>query len=96
MRQRGFRYQAKKDRFEDGVLRADSCMDRYSMPRDMQYRTAFEDLTQASFGRRALGEESELIRCVYYLRSLGFSPDVNEDLEGFVARHKDRLDKEVM
>jgi hypothetical protein len=96
MRQRGNSYQAKKDRFEDGVLRADSCIDRYSMPRDMQYRTAFEDLAQASFGRRALGEESELIRCVYYLRSLGFSPDVNEDLEGFVARHKDRLDKEVM
>jgi len=36
------------------------------------------------------------MRCAYYLKSLGFSPDTDEDIEGFVARHKDRLEKEVM
>ncbi len=51
---------------------------------------------QYSFGRRALGQEGEVMRCAYYLKSLGFSPDTDEDIEGFVARHKDRLEKEVM
>jgi len=96
MRQKSFYHSAKKERFEDGVLRADSCCDRHSLPRKYQYRTRFEDLPQYSFGRRALGEESELMRCAYYLKSLGFSLDVNEDIEGFVSRHKDRLEKEVM
>jgi len=96
MQQKNYFREAKVRKFEDGVLRADSCCDRYSLPRRYQYRNRFEDLVQYSFGRRGLREESELMRCAYYLKSLGFSPDVNEDIEGFVARHKDRLEKEVM
>ena len=96
MQQKSYFTATKERKFEEGVLRADSCSDRYSLPRRYQYRNRFEDLVQYSFGRRALGQESELMRCAYYLKSLGFSPDTDEDIEGFVARHKDRLEKEVM
>jgi hypothetical protein len=92
MRQRGFRCQAKKDRFEDGVLRADSCMDRYSMPRDMQYRTAFEDLPSLSFGVSALREERRLQAKAAALASKGFRPCHCEPLEDFTERHSDILE----
>ena len=34
----------KNEKFEDGVLRADACMERYLTTRDSQYRTHQEDL----------------------------------------------------
>jgi hypothetical protein len=92
MRQKGNSYQAKERKFEDGVLRADSCMDRYSMPRDMQYRTAFEDLPSLSFGVSALREERRLQAKAAALASKGFRPCPCEHLEDFTERHSDILE----
>lgn len=79
------------EKFEDGVLRADACMERHATSRDFQYRTSFEDLLSYSFGSSALWEERKLMGDVHRLISLGIRPSGSESLEDFAERHKDLL-----
>ena len=83
----------KNDKFEDGVLRADACMERYQSSRDSQYRTYQEDLPQNSFGLSAVWEERRLLNNVYKLMAKGFKPSGSESLEAFVEKHCDLLDE---
>ena len=83
----------KNEKFEDGVLRADACMERHLISRDSQYRTYSEDLPQNSFGLSALWEERRLMRDVYKLMAKGFKPNASESLESFVEKHRDLLDE---
>ena len=83
----------KNEKFEDGVLRADACMERYSTSRDSQYRTYQEDLPEQAFGLSALWEERNLMKYVYQLMSKGFKPSSSESLEDFVEKHRDLLDE---
>ena len=92
MRQKSYSGSAKREKFEDGVLRADACTDRYSLPRKYQYRSWREDLPSRSFGASALREERRLMGAVYRLISAGIRPSGSESLEEFVERHKDRLE----
>jgi len=83
----------KNEKFEDGVLRADACMERYQSSRDSQYRTYQEDLSHNSFGLSAVWEERRLMKDVYQLMAKGFKPDGSESLENFVEKHRDLLDE---
>ena len=83
----------KNEKFEDGVLRADACMERYSGSYDSQYRTHSEDLPEQAFGLSALWEERRLMRDVYQLIAKGFKPNGAESLEDFVEKHRDLLDE---
>ena len=83
----------KNEKFEDGVLRADACMERYSTSRNSQYRTYSEDLPQSSFGLSAVREERRLMKDVYKLINKGFKPNGSESLESFVEKHRDSLDE---
>ena len=83
----------KNEKFEDGVLRADACMERYQSSRDSQYRTSQEDLPQNSFGLSALWEERRLMKDVYNLIAKGFKPNGSISLEDFVEQHRDLLDE---
>ena len=83
----------KNEKFEDGVLRADACMERYLTSRDSQYRTYQEDLPANSFGLSALWEERNLMKNVYQLMAKGFKPSGSESLEDFVEKHRDLLDE---
>jgi len=83
----------KNEKFEDGVLRADACMERYSKPRNSQYRTHSEDLPEPAFGLSALWEERNLMKNVYKLMAKGFKPNGSESLESFVEKHQDLLDE---
>ncbi|MGD0336347.1 MAG: hypothetical protein ABSB18_04530 [Candidatus Omnitrophota bacterium] len=83
----------KNEKFEDGVLRADACMERHQSSRDSQYRTYLEDLPQNSFGLSALWEERRLMKDVYQLIAKGFKPNGSETLESFVEKHRDLLDE---
>ena len=83
----------KNEKFEDGVLRADACMERYSTSRDSQYRTYQEDLPANSFGLSALWGERNLMKNVYQLIATGFKPNGAESLEDFVEKHRDSLDE---
>lgn len=83
----------KNEKFEDGVLRADACMERHLTSRDSQYRTHVEDLPQNSFGLSAVWEERRLMKNVYQLIGKGFKPNGSESLESFVEKHKDLLDE---
>lgn len=96
MRQERKRHFDMREKFEDGVLRADACSGRYPLPRDLQYRTPFEDLPSLAFGGRALREERLLMRDAHRLISVGFSLHGSETLEEFVSRHSDYLEKEVI
>jgi len=82
------------EKFEDGVLRTDACMERHMNPRDSEYRTYLEDLPQASFGSSALREERRLMKDVYKLAAKGIRPSGSETLESFVEKHRDILDEE--
>ena len=84
----------KNEKFEDGVLRADACMERHLTSRNSQYRTCQEDLPQNSFGLSALWEEKRLMKDVYKLISKGFKPNGSISLEDFVEKHRDLLDEE--
>jgi len=86
----------KNEKFEDGVLRADACMERYQSSRDSQYRTHSEDLPEQAFGLSALWEERNLMKNVYKLMAKGFKPNGSETLESFVEKHRDLLDEEVI
>lgn len=81
------------EKFEDGVLRTDACMERHISSRDSQYKTKMEDLPQESFGLGALREERRLIRDVYKLAARGIKPTGSETLESFVEKHRDILDE---
>ena len=83
----------KNEKFEDGVLRADACMERYQSSRDSQYRTHSEDLPEQAFGLSALWEERNLMKNVYKLMAKGFKPNGSESLETFVEKHQDLLDE---
>ena len=83
----------KNEKFEDGVLRADACMERYQSSRDSQYRTHQEDLPEQAFGLSALWEERNLMKNVYKLMAKGFKPNGSESLEDFVEKHKDLIDE---
>jgi len=83
----------KKEKFEDGVLRADVCMERYLKPRNSQYRTHSEDFPEQAFGLSALWEERNLMKNVYKLMAKGFKPNGSESLETFVKKHQDLLDE---
>lgn len=85
-----------REKFEDGVLRADACSARYSIPRGLQYRTSYEDLPSRAFGASAIREERALIRDAHRLISAGFVLYGSETLEEFIARHSDYLEKEVV
>ena len=95
MRQKTHFGSAKVEKFEDGVLRADACMDRYSIPRQAQYCTWQEDLPANSFGLSAVFEERRLINAVHRLISAGLRPSSGESLEDFVQRHQDLSGEEV-
>jgi hypothetical protein len=84
------------EKFEDGVLRADACMERYFVPRDAELRTFQEDLPSYSFGMSAVWEEHRLMRDVYRLISLGISPKGDYSLEEFVEKHRHLLSEEVI
>lgn len=84
------RYGKQNQKFEDGVLRADACSQRYAIPRNNQYHSSFEDLPQHSFGASALWEERRLMNAVYALLAQGIRPG-KESLEDFVARNQHRL-----
>ena len=84
----------KNEKFEDGVLRADACMERHLTSRNSQYRTCQEDLPQNSFGLSALWEEKRLMKDVYKLIAKGFKPNGSISLEDFVEKHRDLLDEE--
>jgi hypothetical protein len=81
------------EKFEEGVLTSDACMQRFSQSRETQYRTYSEDLPQNSFGLSALWEERRLMRDVYQLMAKGFKPNGAESLESFVEKHRDLLDE---
>lgn len=83
----------RNEKFEDGVLRADACMERYQSSRDSQYRTHSEDLSEQAFGLSALWEERNLMKNVYKLMAKGFKPNGSESLEDFVEKHKDLIDE---
>jgi len=82
------------EKFEDGLLRTDACMERHMSSRESQYKTHLEDLPQESFGVSALWEERRLMRDVYKLTARGIKPTGSETLESFVEKHKDILDEE--
>ena len=84
----------KNEKFEDGMLRTDACMERHLTSRNSQYRTYQEDLPQNSFGLSALWEEKRLMKDVYKLISKGFKPNGSISLEDFVEKHQDLLDEE--
>jgi len=83
----------RNEKFEDGVLRADACMERHTISRNNQYRTYQEDLPQNSFGLSALWEERRLMKSVYQLMAKGIKPSGSESLESFVEKHRDLLDE---
>jgi len=83
----------RNEKFEDGVLRADACMERHTISRNVQYRTNEEDLPQNSFGLSALWEERRLMKSVYQLMAKGVKPNGSESLEDFVEKHQDLLDE---
>ncbi|MEW6008217.1 MAG: hypothetical protein AB1629_01095 [Candidatus Omnitrophota bacterium] len=95
MRQKNIYSSAKERKFEDGMLRVDACMERYSTSRDSQYRTSFEDLPSYSFGSSAVREERRLMRDVHRLISAGFVPQAWESLEEFVQGHSDVLEEVI-
>lgn len=79
------------EKFEEGVLRADACSERYFTSRDSQYRTSFEDLPSLCLGSSAVRQERRLMRDVHRLISAGFVPQGWESLEEFVERYHDVL-----
>lgn len=81
------------EKFEEGVLTSDACMQRFSQSRETQYRTYEEDLPANSFGLSALWEEKRLMKNVYQLMAKGFKPNGSESLEDFVEKHRDSLDE---
>ena len=81
------------EKFEDGLLRTDACMERHMSSRDSQYKTKLEDLPQESFGYGALREERRLMRDVYRLAAKGVKPNGSETLESFVEKHIEDLEE---
>ena len=93
MRKETNRIFKENEKFEDGLLRTDACMERHSTTRNSEYRTDLEDLPERSFGSSALWEERRLMRDVYKLTAKGIKPNGSETLESFVEKHKDDLDE---
>ena len=83
----------RSEKFEDGLLRTDACMERHLGSRNCEYRTYSEDISERSFGSSALWEERRLMRDVYKLTSRGIKPTGSETLESFVEKHKDLIDE---
>jgi hypothetical protein len=93
MRQEKEKNERNNEKFEDGVLRTDACMKRYSKTRNSQYRTYSEDLPEQAFGLSALWEERRLMKNVYKLLAKGLKPSGSESLEAFVEKHSDLLEE---
>ena len=87
--------QKRNPNFDNGVLRADGCMNRYSQSRQMEFRTPEEDLSEFSFGRSAEWEEKKLINNVYKLKALGVNLKAGQTLEEFVEEHRALIEEEV-
>ncbi len=83
------------EKFEDGVLRADACMERHSSSYNSQYRTYSKDLPEKSFGLSAVWEERRLINDVYKLINSGFKVKLGQSLEKLIEEHKDTLKEEA-
>ena len=83
----------RNEKFEDGLLRTDACMERHMGSRDSEYRTYSEDLPEKAFGVSALWEERRLMRDVYKLIAKGIRPAGSETLESFVERYSDDLEE---
>ena len=81
------------EKFEDGLLRTDACMERHLGSRACECRTNLEDLPERSFGSSALREERRLMRDVYKLAAKGFKPNGFETLESFVEKHIEDLEE---
>ena len=80
------------EKFEDGVLRADACMERHCISRHLEFRTSKEDRPFYAFGQTAEWEERRLIAKVYQLIALGISPKGDCSLEEFVEKNQDQLE----
>jgi len=83
----------RSEKFEEGVLTSDACMQRFSQSRETQYRTYEEDLPEQSFGRSAWYEERRLLAKAYQLKNKGYKLFPGETLETFVARLANELDE---
>lgn len=83
------------EKFEEGVLRSDACMERHSRSSISQYRTYSEDLPQNSFGLSAVWKERRLMNNVYKLISKGFKVKPAQSLEAFIEEHKDALEEGI-
>jgi hypothetical protein len=83
------------EKFENGVLRADVCMERHSGSYNSQYRTYSEDLPEKSFGLSAVSEDRRLINDVYKLINAGFKIKPGQSLGKFIEEHKDTLKEEA-
>ena len=94
MRQKSYFGSAKERKFEDGVLRADACFRRHSLPRRFQEQFPSED-NSSSFGRSAVWEERRLQNKVAILLSKGLRLSSCESLEDFVQRHSDVLEEVI-
>lgn len=93
MRKETNKMQTENNKFEDGVLRADACMERHLGSRDSEYRTNQEDISNSFFGVGAEREEKRLIGDVYILMAKGLKPTGSESLESFVARNRETLEE---
>ncbi len=93
MRKETNRMFKENEKFEDGLLRTDACMERHLGSRDSEYRTYSEDLPEKTFGVSALWEERRLMRDVYKLTAKGLKPSGSETLESFIEKHREDLDE---
>ena len=83
----------RSEKFEDGLLRTDACMERHMGSRDSEYRTYSEDLPEKAFGVSALWDERRRMKDVYKLIGKGLKPSGSETLESFVEKHREDLDE---
>ena len=90
MRQKNVFRSAKEKKFEDGVLRVDSCFRRHLLPRKFQEEFPSEDVS-SSFGSYVMHEERRLQNQVAVLISKGCKLLSTETLEEFVERNKEIL-----
>ncbi len=94
MRQKNVFRSAKERKFEDGVLRVDSCFRRHLLPRKFQEEFPSED-TSLSFGNSSMWEERRLQNNVAILLSKGCKLLSTETLEEFVERNKEILEEVI-
>ncbi len=94
MRQKKVSRSAKERKFEDGVLRVDSCFQRHLLPRKFQEEFTSEDAS-LSYGNSVMREERQLQNNVAILISKGCKLLSTETLEEFVERNKEILEEVI-